>query len=82
MNGGAFNLDLKLNASFSQFTSLKFYGNKATYGGAILANDHSSITVSGNSVILFADNRAAQYGGAIFLDITTIMINNYSDKIA
>ena len=80
LKGGAFNLDLKSSASFSQFTNLKFYGNKATYGGAILANDHSSITVSGNSVLLFADNRAAQYGGAIFLDITTVMINNCSNK--
>ena len=79
-NGGAFNLDLKSNASFSQFTNLTFCGNKATYGGAILANDHSGITVSGNSVLLFADNRAAQYGGAIFLDLTAVMINNCSNK--
>ena len=40
----------------------------------------TSITVSGNSVLLFADNRAAQYGGAIFLDITTVMINNCNSK--
>ena len=80
LNGGAFNFNIKSNASFSQFTNLKFYGNKATYGGAISANDHSSITVSGNSFLLFADNRAAQYGGAIFLDITTVMINDCSNK--
>ena len=78
--GGAGYLDLNSNASFSQFTYLKFYGNKASYGRAILAIDHSNIIFSGKSVLLFASNRAAQYGGAVFLDIKTVMINNCNNK--
>ena len=52
LNGGAFNLDLKSNISISQFTNLKFYGNKATYGGAILANDHQYYCVRKFSPII------------------------------
>ena len=80
LNGGAFYFDSNSNVTFSQFTSIKIYSNTASYGGGILANDHSSITVTGNSVLLFVNNSATQYGGAVFLDMTTIIINNCSNK--
>ena len=79
-NGGAFYFDSNSSVTFSQFTYIKIYSNTASYGGGILANDHSSITITGNSVLSFVNNSAAQYGGAVFLDITTVIINNCSSK--
>ena len=49
---------------FSEFTNIAFQHNTAFYGGAILANDHSNITVTGNSLLLFHSNEAIQSGGA------------------
>ena len=37
--------------SFTEFTSITFKNNRVFYGGAILVNDHSNITVTGNSVL-------------------------------
>ena len=80
LNGGALYFGTNTNATFSQFTSLSIFWNRASYGGAILVSNHSSITLNGNSVLLMEDNKATQYGGAIFLDITAVMINNCNNK--
>ena len=63
-NGGAFYFDYNSDVLFSQFTNITFIHNSALYGGAVSANDHSTITVTGNSVLLFANNEASQSGGA------------------
>ena len=79
-NGGALYFDFNSNVKFSQFTKIKFCFNIGSYGGAISANDYSNITLAGNSMLLFANNSATQYGGAIFLDITALVIINCSSK--
>ena len=54
------------------FTSF-FYNNlDAEGGGAIKV---SNVTLKYNIFIKFTNN-SAQYGGAIFLDITGVMVNN------
>ena len=83
LNGGALCFDYYSNVTFSQYTNLTICCNRALYGGAVLVNDHSNITMTGNSVLAFVGNSAAQYGGAIFLDTTALMIaiDNYNHSI-
>ena len=63
-NGGALYFDYKSDTLFSQLTNITFDSNSALYGGAVSANDHSNITVTGNSVLSFVNNEASQSGGA------------------
>ena len=63
-NGGAFYFDYNSDVFFSQFTNITFSHNSALYGGAVSANDHSTITVTGNSMLSFVNNEASQSGGA------------------
>ena len=63
-NGGAFYFDYNSDVFFSQFTNIIFSHNSALYGGAVSANDHSKITVTGNSMLSFVNNEASQSGGA------------------
>ena len=63
-NGGAFYFDYNSDVFFSQCTNITFSHNSALYGGAVSANDHSNITVTGNSVLSFVNNEASQSGGA------------------
>ena len=60
--GGYFRLNSKV--LFEGLTTVRFVNNSALYGGAILANDHSNITLTGNSNISFVNNEATQNGGA------------------
>ena len=60
--GGYFGLNSKV--LFEGLTTARFENNSALYGGAILANDHFNITLTGNSNISFANNEATQNGGA------------------
>ena len=64
MSGGAFHFDYNSDVLFSQFTNITFNHNSALYGRAVSANDHSNITVTGNSMLLFVNNEASQGGGA------------------
>ena len=80
LNGGALYFDSVSNVSFSEFTNLKFYYNRASYGGVIIIAYYSSIILTGNPILIFESNSASQYGGAIFLDITTVMINKCLDR--
>ena len=66
-SGGGLYFDYISDVSFSEFTNIKFHHNTAFYGGAILANDHSSITVAGNSVLLFVSNEVLHCGGAVYV---------------
>ena len=59
-----FNFDYNSDVFFSQFTNITFSHNSALYGGAVSANDHSKITVTGNSMLSFVNNEASQSGGA------------------
>ena len=63
-NGGAFYFDYNSDVFFSQFSNITFSHNSALYGGAVSANDHSKITVTGNSMLSFVNNEASQSGGA------------------
>ena len=49
---------------FEGNTTATFDNNRASYGGVILANDYSNITLIGSSVLSFANNIASQSGGA------------------
>ena len=49
---------------FEGLTTVRFENNSALHGGAILANDHSNITLTGNFNISFVNNKATQNGGA------------------
>ena len=63
-NGGVFYFDYNSDVFFSQFSKIIFSHNSALYGGAVSANDHSKITVTGNSMLSFVNNEASQSGGA------------------
>ena len=62
-NGGTFYFT-NSTITFKDISTISFYNNSALYGGAVSANDHSNITVSGNSVLSFVNNEASQSGGA------------------
>ena len=51
----------------------------AENGGALQAVTVSSVTLMYNISIKFINN-SAQYGGAIFLDTTAVMVNNSYDN--
>jgi len=54
--------------SFFEFINITFNNNRALYGGAVLANNCSNISLTGNSVLLFINNEATQSGGARYFD--------------
>ena len=62
-NGGTFYFT-NSTITFKDTSMISFNNNSALYGGAVYANDHSNITVTGNSVLLFSNNEASQSGGA------------------
>ena len=62
-NGGTFCF-INSTITFKDTSMISFYNNRALYGGAVSANDHSNITVTGNSVLSFVNNEASQSGGA------------------
>ena len=64
LHGGAMCVADKSDVSFSQFTNITFYNNRAVYGGAILAIECSSIKSTGSSVLSFQSNTAS-IGGAV-----------------
>ena len=51
-NGGTFYFT-NSTITFKDTSKISFNNNSALYGGAVFANDHSNITVTGNSVLLF-----------------------------
>ena len=61
---------------------VRFDNNKAFYGGALSANDHSNITLTGNSVLLFANNEATQSGGAGYFTSHCYFILNKASNVS
>ena len=60
-----------------QFIRIKFYNNKARYGGAIYATK-SRVTFGGCAVVLLIGNRAEQRGGSMYSIYSTIAFGGYS----
>ena len=71
-NGGALHFK---NALFSEFASVEFHYNKASYGAGILANDYCNISLTGNSNLSFAHNEATQSGGAGYFNYSCNFIS-------
>ena len=64
--GGAGYFTVDSEVVFEGFTNVKFHKNTAAYGGAIIANYHSNVSTTGNSVLTFISNAAEQTGGAAY----------------
>ena len=62
-NGGALYIT-NSTIAYKNESKISFDNNKAIYGGAISANDHCNITVTGNTLLSFVNNEASQSGGA------------------
>ena len=76
LNGGAVCINDNVKFILKENAALLFYINFATVGGgAIEILNNSSITLEDFININFTKN-TAQYGGAIFLDTTAVMVNN------
>ena len=62
--------------------NITFHHNSAFNGGAILVNDHSNITLTGNSVLSFVSNEAAQSGGAGYFNTRCNFVINENAMVA
>ena len=63
-NGGVGQFKLNSKVLFEGITIVIFENNSALFGGAVLANDHTNITIIGYSSISFVNNEATHSGGA------------------
>ena len=78
--GGAIFIDVMTKFIVSGNSTMFFHNNLANEGGgALKITNDSSITLTNHVTIKFANN-SAQYGSAIFLDTTAIMVNNSTSK--
>ena len=78
--GGAIFIDMMTKFIVRGNSTTFFHNNLANAGGgALRVTDDSSITLMNYVIIKFANN-IAQYGSAIFLDTTAIMVNNSASK--
>ena len=75
-DGGAGYFGSHSKVIFGGISTVRFDNNKALYGGAILANDNSHITLTTNSVLLFVSNEATQSGGAGYFNSHCSFIMN------
>ena len=80
-DGGGLYFDKHSEVLFTEFANITFQYNRAFYGGAISGNDHSNITVTGNSVILFLNNEATQSGGAGYFNYSCNFIIKESTMV-
>ena len=62
-NAGVLYLKIS-NIWFEESSTVILAYNRALYGGAILANDHCNVTLTGNSKLFFISNKAILSGGA------------------
>ena len=74
LSAGALYFDKSSDASFAEFTKIAFQYNKAFYGGAITANNHSNIVFGGNSALSFDSNEATQNGGSAYFNYSSNFI--------
>ena len=89
LEGGALCINYRTKTLLEENSIVVFYNNLATVGGgAVKVLNESSIILYDHINIKFANNNA-QYGGAIFLDTTSIMVNcsykncmNFTNNIA
>ena len=74
-HGGAICINETTKLMFKENSTTSFQSNVATVnGGAVNVITNSSITLKGDCTIQLNDN-IADYGGAIFLDTTYVMVN-------
>ena len=79
-NGGAICINMMAKLLFKENSTSLFHNNLAAEGGgAIKVLNNSSVTLKDSISIKFTNN-SAQYGGAIFLDTTTVMVDNSYDN--
>ena len=80
LHGGAVCINGKVKFAIKGNSTVLFYINFATVsGGAIKVLNNSNITFRDFININFSKN-TAQYGGAVFLDSTAVMVNNCDQK--
>ena len=80
LHGGAICINDKVEIIIEENSTIMLYINFAIIGGgAINVLNNSSITLEDFININFTKN-TAQYGGAIFLDTTALMVNNCDQK--
>ena len=80
LNGGAVCVSDKTNILFERnSTALFSYNIAAISGGAVEVVNTSSISLKDHINVKFANNRA-EYGGAIFMDKSAVMINTSNDE--
>ena len=76
LHGGAVCIKNNTELLFRGNSTAYFCNNLATVGGgAVKVSNNSGIVLRDHTAIKFIDNNA-QYGAAIFLDTTALMINN------
>ena len=76
LDGGALCINDGTKISFKENSIVFFYSNLGIVGGgAVKVLNYSSIILHDHINIMFTDN-SAQYGGAIFLDETAVMVNS------
>ena len=79
-HGGALYINMMTKLIFKGNSTTFFHNNLATEGGgAVQILNNSSITLNNHVIIEFTNN-TAQYGGAIFLDTTAVIMHNTSDE--
>ena len=65
LRGGAIKLTANVNMSFQGKCFARFTDNSAYYGGAIHHRNYCSVSIKGNSTLVFSNNTAGRFGGAI-----------------
>ena len=81
LHGGALHFENNSGVIFTEFTNVTFHHNRASFGGAILANDHSIVTVGGNSTLIFASNKARERGGAGYFNYSSDFVIKENSNI-
>ena len=80
LEGGAVYINCKAVFTIKGYSTVYFYNNLGTVaGGAVKVLNNSSITLEEFIFVKYINNNA-QYGGAIFLDTTAVMINSSFSK--
>ena len=50
-------------------------------GGAVQVSNRSTVILNDHIYIKFSSNNAAQYGGAMFLDATAVMVSDSNKNV-
>ena len=87
LHGGAIYISEKSKLMFQENSTALFSKNSAfASGGALKVSSNSTITLNDHVTVQLTDN-SADYGGAIFLDTTAVMVNSndniiFTDNVA